>query len=516
MDNAIIAAVDDALPKFNRHLLVDYPNEQVTGIADFLSMAFEEAMKFLRNRVKYKGYRILSPQERVHFELATQRAGGAPVTNSELQLIAFDFVYKDKVVTTHLYVPYMIDNQIIIRNTRYGIMYGITEKVFSRGPNGLTVRVLRQPLHFWRGHHFILESMTSDYKQHEFVVGAKLHTHAARKKDVQTTITHYLLCKFGINGTLQRFGIAPGDVTFVTEINEKDVDKFEYFAARKISPRANGPQVLMRVAKDILQDPTHRKLIANILYLLSKRYKHSVADLYDKTNFIYRIYLGEILYASAVGEAMARSQADTHMHSVDFFLDPVTKHRTSVFGIHVEDIWDLLQYIFTEIDRIMVKSTHQDRFEKRMTITDNLLIDIFISRIYWRIYAIDQNPNRLSDKLLAKTLSLKATAIRGISRAPNVEMVGNSIINGNGLLSFMLRKIQLSGAKAATPSLQSPDIRFDPSIAVVETLIGFAGKSPAINGLINPYAAITAEGGILRPEEYADEIQALEPFLPYG
>ena len=510
----IIAAVDEAIPRFNEHLLTDYPNDQVNSIADFLSMAFEEAMKFLRNLVTYEGYTILSPEERVQFELAPQRASGAAITNSELQLVAFNFIYNGKRFTAHLYLPYMIDGQIILRNTRYGIQYGITEKIFSRSGGGITVRVIRQPLYFWRGIHFPLRSAVSTYQKTEFVVGAKLHTKDSRKKDVQTTITHYFLCKFGFNATIQRFGLLPSQMLLVSKIGD-DIEQFEYFLAHRDTPYDDAPGVYLKVSKEVLVDPTWRKLAANILYLLSKRHRHTVADLYEPENTIYRIYLGEILYGLHLGEGMAKSQADTHIYSVDYFLDPMTRHRLHVFGVEVNDIWDLLQYLFVEIDRILVSSTHQNLYEKRMVITDLFVIKLFITPIYQRIYMIDQNPNRLDSNALSKALGLRPNGIRGIGRVPNVEPVGNSNINGNRLLAFALRKIRLSGSQATTHSLQSPDLRFDTSIAVVETLVGFAGNNAAINGMINPFVSITDEGGIIRPD-YAADIEKLRPFLPYG
>ena len=508
----IIAAVDEALPRFNTHLLTDYPNDQVNGIADVLSMAFEEAMKFLRNLVTYEGYTILSPEERLQFELAHQRAN-ATITNSELYLVAFNFVYNGKRFTVHLYLPYLIDGQIILRNTRYGIQYGITEKIFSRSDDGITVRVIRQPLYFWRGMHFVLRSAVSSYQRTEFVVGAKLHTKDSRKRDVQTTIVHYFLCKFGFNATIQRFGLLPSQISFVDAVGT-DTEEFEYFLAHRDVPNEGAPGVYLRVAKEALLDPTWRKLVANVLYLLSKRYHHTVAELYEPGNTIYRIYLGEILYGQ-IGEGMAKSQADTHIYSVDYFLDPMTRDRLHVFGVEVTDIWDLLQYLFVEIDRILVSSTHQNLYEKRMVITDLFVIKLFITPIYQRIYMIDQNPNRLDSNALSKALGLRPNGIRGISRVPNVEPVGNSNVNGNRLFAFGLRKIRLSGSNTTTQALQSPDLRFDASIPVVETLVGFAGNNAAINGMINPYVKVTPEGGILRPE-YAAEIEKIRPYLPYG
>lgn len=510
----IIAAVDDALPKFNRELIIDYPKSQVDKTVDFLSAAFTEAMKFLRGKVKYQGYRVLTPEERVMFEISTQKSGAA-IAGSELQLVAYDFLYNEKKFTSHLYLPYMVEGQIIIKNTRYAIMHGITEKVFSRSRNGITVRVIRQPLDFWRNTHFHLESVVTGQHTNEFVIGTKLHAHKSKK--IQATVIHYLICNFGFYGTLNRFGLSADDVMFSDVIDDADTGTFDYFFAKKqfkdVSKLPNG-QVYMKVRRAVLEDPIHRKLIANILYFLTKWNRHSVEDLTEPTGTVYRVYLGEILYGGGIGEAMACSQADTHLFSVGCFLDPMTRDRLATFGIHVNDMWELLHYIFTELDRILVTTAHQDLYDKRITITDLFMIETFVSMIYSRIYNIDQNPNRLGDKELSRLVGLRANGIRGIARAPNVSMVGNSIINGNMLLSFGLQKIRLSGSKAATPSLNSPDARFHPSVAAVETLVGFSGSNVGVTGLINPFAEISNEGGIVKPV-YAEIMDGLAEFLPY-
>lgn len=507
----IIEAIDEALPRFNRHLLVDYPRQQVNSTTEFLSTTFAEAMKMLRGAVTYQGYRVMSPEERVEFEVKR----GVPIANSELQLIAYDFVYDGRTYTTHLYMPYMVEGQIIIKDTRHAIMLGITEKIFSRTSNGVTVRVTRLPLQFFRDTQFFLESLVTGQSSTEFVVTTKLHhrARASRRRDANTTVIHYLLCRFGFTGLLRRFGLTDKDMIFTDKVGD-DVEAYDYFHAKKQGPK-NDP-VYLKVRRTILEDATFRKLTANILYTLTKWGRHTVSDLYDPSNSVYLVMLGEILYGS-VGESAAHGQASTHMFSTDSFLDPKTQHRLRVFGVEVSDIYDLLQYIFVELDRIMVHTVHQDLYNKRIDIIDLFMIKTFVQLIYHQVYNLDQNPNRLGDQEMARFMRIRPDAIRRIASnrdCPNASMVGTSIFNNNGLLSFMNNKIRLGGPATGQISLQSPDVRFHPSIPAVETLIGFSGQNPGVTGTINVFLEITPEGGIVRPD-YADEIDSISKFLPF-
>lgn len=512
----IVRAVGEALPQFNKHLLVEYPEDQVSKMKKFMEDTFKEAIRRFNGMVKYEGCRVLSPKERVLFEVGTSRRSGAKIARSEIELIAFDFSMNDVIYTTYRYVPYLRDNQIIIRDTQYAFMYAITEKVFSRIDNGIMVRVIQKPLPFWRSKHFTLKSLTSDLLFNEFIVDTSIHAKKPRK-GMSTTVVHYLLCKFGYEGVLSRMGLTLNDAQFTYDVDEKESKKFEFFQASRPLENNNAVKpVYMKVAKEVLQDPTHRKLIANILYVTTKWDRLDVSELHSPDTSDWLVMLGEILYPS-VAKLIAENHAITHIESIDLFLDSVVKDRLASFGIKVESIYDLLQYIFCEIDNLLVKMIHQNLYDKRLSITDDFVIKSFVETIFRRAYANSQKIERFKPDDFKRFCNIPAyDGIRNLGGITNISMVGTSIVNANMILSFGTRKIRMNGAlRNPSPNLKARDARFHPSIAVVETLIGFSGKSPGITGTINPFLTINNDDGSIIVPDYADEINKISDYLPY-
>ena len=514
MLDEIIKEISGEIPQFNDHLLNEYPKQQTLATVDFLAGAFKEAMKFLRDKIVFEGYRILQPKERVTFELFTQRSG-AYITNSELMLIAYEFSFEGKSFISHIYLPYLTsDNTIVIRNIKYSLMYGITEKIFSRHADYITIRVIRQPLQFSREINHFISDVNTNETINDFIVSTKLHTRKPPKKNIiKTTIVHYMLAQFGFEGTLFKFGLDRSHIDVVDTISD-DIEKYNYYTAKASSPKNKEEQMLyLKVDKVILEDITYKRLVINICYILSAYNKHILEDLFESSNTTYLTYLGELLYPNQ-GPSGAKNHADTHIYSVDKFIDPATKNRLHTFGVNVDNIWDLIQYVFIDIDKIMVNSTPQNLYDKRITLTDLFMIESFITPIYKKVYHLDQRPNQLSEKELSRLINLRATTIRGMNRAANVAMVSSGMINENRLLSYALQKLRLSGSKSATPSLNSEEARFHTSTTIIENSVGFSGKLPGVTGTLNPYTKIDDNGGIIK-QPYADDLDELSEYLPY-
>lgn len=517
----IIRAVSDALPKFNDDLLRDYPERKMAGCADFVEMAYKEAMTFLNDEITYKGYRVLAPEERVAFEMTMKKAGrkgavraGAPISVSELELVVYEFESGPNVARIHVYMPYLVDGQIIVRGTRTYLMYGITEKTFSRTErNGIALRVIRQILYFYRDIHFMMSSVSSDWHANEFIVTCKLHKRDSKRRNIKMTVTHYLLCKYGIMGTLARFGIPEGAVDFTLDIRDEDIPTHEHFHARRLDLPEDHP-IYMRVKKEVLDNPVWRKLLANILYLISQFRAHdTIEDLLHESQTRYLVYLGDLLYQN-FSEAKDASQGATHFYSVNLFLDSVTRDRLKTFGIDVRDIWDLLQYIFTEIDTILLTTSHQDMYDKRVVTTDFMLIKHFVTQIFQKAYRVQQNARKFDKNTLSSTVKINPTSIRGIDRTENAVPVKSDIVNGNGFLAFMTKRIRLSGSKPSKGSLAAEGMRFHSSVAAVESLIGTVGGT-SVSGDINPFLELGPEGGIIRPQPHGKEIDSLQKYLPW-
>ena len=90
--NMMFHAIKQELPKFNDYLLKGYREEQIKHCADYMDSVYREAVKLFNGDLVYKGYRVLSPEERIAYNLTTSVSKNRlEVQQSELQLVQYQF-----------------------------------------------------------------------------------------------------------------------------------------------------------------------------------------------------------------------------------------------------------------------------------------------------------------------------------------------------------------------------------------------------------------------------------------
>lgn len=508
----IILDIADNMPKFNEYALKTFVRKQINSAPDFIDMVYREAVKLVNGVVVYHGYDILTPTERIEYELNVPQAKKPmlQVAISELQLVRFKFTYDGVYYYTHFYTPYLLHDMLVVNGKHYGLIKTITDQVFSHTKNGgLQVRPIRHLLEFNRSRQFRLTSVHRGVLSSEFIIQAGLwHKRKQGKRLCDFTVLHYLLCKYGFTNTMLKFGLSGDDIKFTDYVGPNDDQEYDYFAAR-ISPKKGVIDLYLRVRSTLLVDTTIRKLVANLLYLLTHFGFQTVETLMTPDGHDFRVMLGRILNAQGShDESKARSDADNHIVSVDHFIDPLTKARFHTFGLKVDNIYDLLLYIFVEIDRFLVNSIPNDLLTKRIDVIEGTLIPAFASTIFRAFYNC-QGKIRLQKRDIQQLFYNRPMAVAEIYSSrrrssprtvnPHPEQYGD-----NWLLASGIFKLRPGGTSSE---------RFHPSMCVVESIIAFTGATPGMTGLINPYCTIGPEGGFIRPD-YAEDVEEILQYLP--
>lgn len=513
MDAELIKAVSDRMPKINRYLVRDYAKESMEGSIHFVDTTYRDAVKWGGDVLKYKGYTILSPEERVKFEWETaQKKNRLSLAISERILVRYDFEYEGKITSSYLYMLYVYDGCLVIKDKRFAIHLGISECVFARVQNkskdGVIVRPIRARLEFNRKIRSRFPSVVTGDIINEFVTTTVLHHKESGKRACDTTVMLYLLCKFGFRAVMHRLaGLSDDDIGFCEYPDMTKVEEYDYYLARKPCKDNN---IHLYVRRDLLSSHLVSKIVVSLLYTLTHFDFQTIEDLYDPSAAFWRTVLGIIIYRPALREK-ARADADTHIASVDTFVDPISRERFKAFGVNVNDIYDLLYYVFVKIDEIMVNSSSNDLYNKRIDIVDGILIASYATAIFRRFYLTNQRPIlqqrevnsmlKINPMVIEDAFSPRrnwAQSMHNISPSPQ-------IFGDNQLLACSMYKLRPSGR---------PMERAHPSFAVVESVMSFSGNTVGVNGVINPYLEIEQKtGAIIRPKR-ADDLEPLKNYLP--
>lgn len=507
----ILEAIHNRMPKFSEFTLKTFVQQTVDSSHEFVSTCYKEATKLNSGALEYVGYHILSPEERVRRELAwTSKKLKITLAQSDVQLVEYRIRHENEIRSAWLYTPYLFNGFLQIKGKRYALNLGICEKTFARvvdkSTDGVMIRSIRAPIPFSRKfRHRVISAVTGAMLCNEFVITAKLHLKKHGRRKRETTNFLYLAARLGFDRTIERFGFSRDEFSFVEQPDVRD-EQYHYILAKNDVPGVVH-DVYLKVRADVFETPIGRKLVSNIIYLLSGFGIQTPTDLHDPSGYMWRILLGKIIYPDA-SIAMAHSNADTHIASVDVFIDPISRKRYNDFGVPVNDIYDLLVYVFDNIDSIMVNTLSQDLYTKRVDVMDGLLILPYATAIYLKFYATNQRQSlrEAEVKSLMKMRPWTLDTAWSSSQRGLVQNVstGSQIFNGNWLSSFGIFKNRADG---------SAEQRFHPSMAVVESITAFSGRDVGRTGLINPHLEIAPNGGIYRPD-YAADIEQLAQYLP--
>ena len=515
MDAELANAVLDRIPRYNDYLLRDFMSEQVAKAPEFIEIVFKEAVKLFSGHITYAGMRFIPPEERAGLELDYKR--GCPVTNSELSLVEYQFIYDEKTYPVLLYIPYLKNDVVTIEDTKYVLQLSIKEKAFSKTTSGITMKVIRQPIPFYRTNTFRLDSLTDEWYRNMSIPTTSIWNSSSTnygtkrtdaRRPIDATIIHYLLCKFGFLGTIRRFGLTEQDMIF-TNVVSGDVDEYRYFAAKK-TKNTKTIDLFLKIRKSVLENDLITKLTASILYTLTAFQKHQVEHLYDPSGALFRIMLGKSIYGNSCPEIQCKNKIDAHIPSVDTYLDPITKARLHSYDIQVEDIYDLLQYVFINIDRIYMSTSHTDLYNTRVDVMEELLVETIVHSIYSKWYRVDPNPKKLAREIKS-ILNFPRELISKLYKSRIVQK-NPPAYGDNILVGWKIQKIRQSGLSTSGRIIDSPDHRFHPSMAAVETLVSFSKSNPGAGGAINPHLKISPDGSVIR-QDYSDEIDVLKDLL---
>lgn len=513
----IIGTVAHEIPQFNDFMLKEFRKREVGKSKQFMDIVYKEAcaVKPYDNCIKYLGYRVLSPEERIEFKVNNPLIKGQyDIQDTELELVEFLFEFDHQKYSVHLYLPYMHNDCITISNTQYHIQLAIIEKTIYRVRDGVIIKVLRAPLHFWRNETISFKSVYTGEVYHENIPTVKaFHRKGTKtkKRDMKSTILLYLLCRFGLYGTLERFGLTKDDICFTSDLHP-DKTNYECFMCK--------PNVFLSVKRTQFKNFITKRIVASLLYML--RFFQKTADGYtiDMLNDVecrwWKVILGKYCYGMSVKPAMAINHAEPHLASVSTLLDAITKRALNRINIPCENIYDMFQQVFINLDDWLVNHQSNDLYDKKIGVLESLLSDI-VKSTFTRFYDQSRQQKIITAKSIRRLLKMHN---KSISRIYINSMVrcNPSIYNDNWLLSIGGKKVRERANqfknKKGSNLLHSKEHRLDPSMVVVESITTIPSSSPGVGGSINPFCVISHEDGSILRAPWSKDVDGLSTYIP--
>lgn len=526
IESLVYNHVADQLPDFNDYLIRGLRKNEVNGLLDFIIDMYEEAIKLFWGDVEITNVSKVSPHDRL--KMSMKKEGNFRSVNSvnvyidHAELIRIEFTAYDrsgdspipyKTFDKHLLIPYLVDDSNLLSdNKRSHLPLQMSERIFwvNKEGDGITTNVVKVIPQFYAKQHCLIKSLT---REKEFgstlVTTEKMYIPRNEKprKNNKPTIPNYLLAKFGLRGTLTYLGYDPKTIQYADKIG-KDTDEYDYFKAQNTP---NDPMMLKVAHKD-MEDDMIVNLVISMVQSMGKVRRLIYDDFVNDDIFEWLILLANCLYSSNYPRESKYQYMKNHIESVDNFLDAHYREIFKADGVDVEDMYDLLVYIWTNINSIIIKYPNNDMYNKRVECIRSLILKSFFEPLYLNIYrsTLKDNPDNakkidIIGKCLRPDVNPNNLIVNLMKASPHIKkQVG--MYNDNWLLCAGLTVNKDFGLK--DPPLSLPVFRFHPSMMVVESVIGFSNNNPSGSFIINPMTEITETGSFVHNEtsREADEL----------
>ena len=505
----------DQLRPFNDKLIYDFPKQKIDQISQYLDKIFHQIVAFFSFQLEYVGRRELTPEEHIAYLVNNQLTkGNVQIRNTETSLVAFELRFDGRSYYVYIDVPYLINERVVYNDTEYYPQFPIVEKGgINRTDHGtIIVKVMRVPITFGR-------RTTNKYKMisvngtlyPELLITVKIHQGASStEKSESTPLVLYHFCKLGYVETMKKYGMNPDDIHISTTFNSSDPE-WEFFSLPD-------KQRYLQVRRTALKDCYHRRMVLSLYRMFIEIPEFRDTDVFGNDPSYYKAVLGKFIGSRDDNQnKLLIPNANKHLAMTDPMLDKVAQEQLRSVNCNCEDIYDLLYWMYFNIDDQLVSYDPTNLYDKRVEGLDDLAY-CPARNIVETQYNIINSKKAILDHLTVEQFCKRA------SQRPSWIKAGDTIFRPNPVLyndnwlaqmglkrflslepiasSFSKRKKQ--GSKTTT----SPELlKAHYSQLTVTALLTIPASSPVKTGDMNPWAEIDMDSGnIIRPD-YADEIE---------
>lgn len=358
--------IDPRTPKLNpsianglatEHMKSTEVEKHVDDLIRSLAKDFPEGMTYARH-----GLRRCLPHEEFAEQTRKRSQNSAnrrtyDVAKSDLYMVRLYLQYKDMDLDpVYLYLPYMTEDNgptIMISESRFVVSPVLADRVFSVGINDIFMLLTRARLTFNRlGHHFKINGQRETVQ----VVWSQVHNVSAAMKKMrkavkaETTLMHYLLCKYGFTGAFARFADCH-PVVGDAEINEQTYppDQWVICSSNGLQPAGCkktfwlAPTLRVAIRRSEMNDKV-KSMLAGFFYIVDHFPLRMTSKDVDVVRF-WKIIMGNILFSSDIHHGRLHDDIDNHLQSLDEYIDSILQVKLRNIGISVDNIYELFAII---------------------------------------------------------------------------------------------------------------------------------------------------------------------------
>ena len=523
-------------PKMNRIIMDGLAVHEMKRTEEHLDAQIRSVCEGMPACMKYMGYERCTAQE-TYEELTKERSNKRQynLARSSVYLVKYFLVFtdvlgKEHLITRHIFLPYVDDAGIFQSSgMKYHIIPVLSDKVFTPGRDSIFVRLLQDRKNMFRTYH---TAVFNGKRETRYVFWATIYNNTQSKAHsvtkAETLLTHYLFAMYGFTETFRRYAGA------VPIFGSDDITAEAYPESDWIICETTG--VPPSTCLDRVYTPTNIKLavkksdwskemeilVMGFYYIVdhfTSRFKPKAEYLDDLS--LWKILIGLIRFSSDYGENKLLGYITEHFDTLVGYLDTGVKTKLKEKGIELENYYDLLMYIQTHFNEMILQNEHDGLtvYGKNMEVLYYVLYGIIYGFVMCKF-----NLNKIANKRQLTLKDVTENTRRNIRTGAIYDITSEKIIAE--LVSYSgdhkypkitaILTEQESGAGAnrgkSDRVMPGPQHWLDLSMVTVGSVLNMPKSNPTPVARVNPWVVIDEHTGTVLPSpKFVDLINANKP-----
>lgn len=505
MDNDLFDAIERyRMPEFNRDVVDGLAVREMERVEAYMHRVWQCAAEDFPQGLTYDGFRRLSPEE--EYMIRVRRGSNTAtleIARSNIYMVAYKLKWQGQdLPECNVQLPIVEDAGIIyIRGTKYAICPVLGDIALSDGVDSIFIPLLRDKMTFKRYQHHIV---VDGHLQGKFFVWASIHHEAKNDPKpggsrIVTTLAHYLFAKYGVTGTLLRYANAHAVIGTHDTISRAQypLEDWVLIASTRNKPgklrdKSYRPTDLVIA----IPRPEWTETVANILsafFYVADYFPHRVtAEDADET-YLWCAIMGLAIWGTGTNEGQLVQEVESHLHSLDGYVDNEARRDMAREGVIVEDIYDLFVYLIDNFTRRIVEAYPNlpSMYGKQLMILRYVMKDL-VKSINLFMYRVKVSQKKaLTYKDIAERLKAEIEMDKILDINKRHGEVDTSISSPGDnkyfkITSRIVKQVNSSGRRERTISLIDPANFLHHSIPEGGSYLTPSGSDPTGHERVNP------------------------------
>lgn len=525
----LVAHISQSSPDINLNLAEGLARVHMKSVVEYVESVWYSAAHGFPPRFTFHGARVCDYLEEYRVSLkprnkkrkvksapGTKNSGSKTydMSRTDFFLVELDLRFdgkpledKGKPVKTYIYLPFTGQGgSIYISGTKWYISPVLADRVISIGMEQIFVRLLRDRLTFSR--------TSASFKKNEHTERTELvHSriyHKSKDKDKQannnafTTMPHYLFCKYGFAGTLEKYcGVTPKvglHLNQSLDLNEWDIYTTNGRVPTGMKRRTKlimdwrEPDIQVAIKKTD-DKPALIPYIAALFYVADYFPRQITPDLVNSPEG-WIAPMGYMLFSENNNRGKIEEAVRKHLSSLDDYADAMVIDNMASIGLEINDIYDFFAIITDKFSSWV--SNNQDKvnsmYNKELSVLYFVLFDVTkaIFNLFFALKANSRKELEMPDVVKLVKDNIKPGACYQLSKShgevasisysgDNMAFKATATLTPQTATSKMVKKTGERG------TANDPTRRLHPSLAYVGGVSSMTKADPTGQSKMNHY-----------------------------